>query len=580
MVGYFGAVAVDYDGTLTSDGRRPGDEVLDALRQARAGGLRVILVTGRIISELRESFPDVADHVDVVVAENGCVLDGPGMRRRLAPSVDAALVDALSRRGVRVRRGEVLLAGGAQDRAAAVEEIHRLELDCQLVFNRGEMMILPSGVTKGTGLFEAFGDLGVSRHSAIGVGDAENDHALLDECEVGVAVANALPSLQRSADVVLSRPDGLGFADLLRDIQRPGAPALHSRRWRVQLGSAVDGSSVSIPSSQTSVLVCGDSGSGKSYVAGLLAERLIAQGYCVLVVDPEGDHHALGRLRGVAVVDGRDGLPAPAAVVERFRQRFTSVVLDLCAVPEDRRRRYLRKLTAQVEASRVACGLPHWVIWDEAHESAAGMRLMTGAGPGSAPGHWGCCLVTYRPDLIEPEQVEGADALVVLRAASEGDERALDVLCRVSRRAPDDMRQLLGDLGPGEGLLVLGSGGGPPRRFQLGTRLTQHRRHLRKYAHGHLDAERSFHFRDRGDRMVAIAGNFSELERILHDCSDDVLEHHAAGGDLSRWISDVFADEDLAAAGADVERRLVAGEVTTAQARALLVDSVHAAYRT
>ena len=32
---------------------------------------------------------------------------------------------------------------------------------------------------------------------------------------------------------------------------------------------------------------------GKSYVAGLIAERLIGLGYCVVVIDPEGDHVGL-----------------------------------------------------------------------------------------------------------------------------------------------------------------------------------------------------------------------------------------------------------------------------------------------
>ena len=77
MVGYLRVLALDYDGTLTHDGRRPDDDVLDALRDARDAGLTVLLVTGRILLELQESFPDVADHVDLIVAENGCVLGGP-----------------------------------------------------------------------------------------------------------------------------------------------------------------------------------------------------------------------------------------------------------------------------------------------------------------------------------------------------------------------------------------------------------------------------------------------------------------------------------------------------------------------
>ena len=52
---YFRAVAIDFDGTL-ADGRvTPG--TLAALAEARARQIRVILVTGRIVSELLARSP-------------------------------------------------------------------------------------------------------------------------------------------------------------------------------------------------------------------------------------------------------------------------------------------------------------------------------------------------------------------------------------------------------------------------------------------------------------------------------------------------------------------------------------------
>lgn len=59
---YFRAVAIDYDGTL-ADGRVKPD-TLAALAEARARQIRVIVVTGRIMSELQAVFPDAWDHVD------------------------------------------------------------------------------------------------------------------------------------------------------------------------------------------------------------------------------------------------------------------------------------------------------------------------------------------------------------------------------------------------------------------------------------------------------------------------------------------------------------------------------------
>src|SRR5271163_103410 len=68
----FRAIALDYDGTLTTR-ERPADDVLSALRETRIAGITLLLVTGRVVSDLRRDFPDVGDYFDVVVAENGAV---------------------------------------------------------------------------------------------------------------------------------------------------------------------------------------------------------------------------------------------------------------------------------------------------------------------------------------------------------------------------------------------------------------------------------------------------------------------------------------------------------------------------
>jgi hypothetical protein len=169
--GYFRAVAIDFDGTLADGPVAPG--TLAALAEARARQIRVILVTGRIMSELRAVFPDVDDHVDAVVAENGAVLLVRAGLLRLAPPVDRAVSEGLAARGIAHRRGQVPVACAADDEPAASGVIRELGLDCQLVRNRGELMILPAGVTKGTGLLEALGALGLSRHNTIGVGDLD-----------------------------------------------------------------------------------------------------------------------------------------------------------------------------------------------------------------------------------------------------------------------------------------------------------------------------------------------------------------------------------------------------------------------
>jgi HAD superfamily hydrolase (TIGR01484 family) len=71
----FCALALDFDGTIAQrDQLDPA--VRAAIASLRAQGVVVILVTGRILSELRRVAGDL-HFVDAVVAENGAVLEFP-----------------------------------------------------------------------------------------------------------------------------------------------------------------------------------------------------------------------------------------------------------------------------------------------------------------------------------------------------------------------------------------------------------------------------------------------------------------------------------------------------------------------
>ncbi len=105
--------------------------------------------------------------------------------------------------------------------------------------NRGELMILPAGISKGTGLLAALSELGVSPHNVLAVGDAENDLALLQVAEIGVAVANAVPSLVEHADLVLEERNGAGVAALLAGPVLTGEQMIRPARPRIAIGRFV-----------------------------------------------------------------------------------------------------------------------------------------------------------------------------------------------------------------------------------------------------------------------------------------------------------------------------------------------------
>jgi hypothetical protein len=202
---------VDFDGTLTR-GAQPERAVLNVIQRLRAEQMRVILVTGRILSELRHSFSEVDSHFDAIVAENGAVLSSSdesisGRDQALASPVPMVLEDALVRHGVPVRRGQVLLACDSVYDTVVLTEIHRLGLECQVMYNRASLMVLPAGVSKATGLSEALSMFSLSPHNVIAIGDAENDHALLTMCLAALGAAEILridpthdPSLDLLAD--------------------------------------------------------------------------------------------------------------------------------------------------------------------------------------------------------------------------------------------------------------------------------------------------------------------------------------------------------------------------------------------
>jgi hydroxymethylpyrimidine pyrophosphatase-like HAD family hydrolase len=208
----FLALATDYDGTLARDGE-VGGATVEALRRLRASGRKAILVTGRELPELLRIFPHV-DLFDLVVAENGALLYFPKDRREqlLGEAPPARFLMALRERGVSpLSIGRVIIASTDSEGVTILDVIHSQGLDLQVVFNKGSVMILPSGMNKATGLAVALEHLGLSPQQVVGVGDAENDHPLLRYCGCGVAVANALPALKERADIVTrgSHEDGV-----------------------------------------------------------------------------------------------------------------------------------------------------------------------------------------------------------------------------------------------------------------------------------------------------------------------------------------------------------------------------------
>jgi len=563
--GYFRAVALDVDGTIAEhDEIFPG--VLEALRRTRESGIATLLVTGRTLEDLRATFPGLEGEVSAVVGENGAVLSSKGKVRALAAPVDSALGAELGSRGVAWHQGEVLLACSAADEVAVLASVRHLGLDYQLVANRDALMVLPAGVTKASGLAAALGALGLSRHNTIGVGDAENDHSLLDACEIGVAAAGAVDALRARADLVLDGSAGSGIVDLLGGSLLAGSERHPPVRWSVRLGTDASGLAVTLPASQVNVLVAGPTGEGKSYLAGLFAEQLVTLGYSVVVLDAEGDHVGLGDLPGVRVVDASAGTP-PHDAVDVLCWPGESVVVDLSGLAPEEQRARVEQLATEIEAERVARGVPQWVVVEEAHRALGRGRAAALFDTGAR----GCMLVTWRPDELADGPVDDVDAVVIVGSGS-ADLRLAGVLARIAGVDVQSAAAAMAEIGH-RGLIGRRSAPGVLVAFDPGPRRTSHYRHEHKYGTGgvtgDVTGDRRFYLRSDPDVPTGVtAGNLAELAVVLADCDPGVLRHHCPRGDFSRWIEDVFHDRMVVEQVRELERAVTASSPSTDVERA------------
>src|SRR5688572_24925486 len=274
------ALATDYDGTLAQHGRVDA-ATLASLERLAASGRKLILVTGRELPDLERVFPEL-HRFDKVVAENGALLYTPATRkaRALAEAPPAAFISELELRGVKpLSVGASIVATWHPMENLVLRTIRDLGLELQVIFNKGAVMVLPAGVNKASGLAVALEELGLSPHNVVAIGDAENDHALLQAVHVSVAVANAVPMLKAAADIVTRADHGAGVAELIDALVQSDLSDLQPQdaRRTLLLGVGEDETEVRIPALGRTMLVAGTSGSGKSTLTTSLLEQLRAR---------------------------------------------------------------------------------------------------------------------------------------------------------------------------------------------------------------------------------------------------------------------------------------------------------------
>ncbi|RWN15773.1 MAG: HAD-IIB family hydrolase [Mesorhizobium sp.] len=538
---YFIALAADYDGTLAHDGI-VAKKTLAALERFKKSGRKLVLVTGRELPDLKRVFPELS-LFDKVVAENGAMIYTPASEeeRVIAPSPEPKFVARLKRQGVKpLSVGRSIVATWEPHQATVLDIIKKMGLELEIIFNKGAVMILPSGINKATGLAAALQDLRLSPHNVVGVGDAENDHAFLQACGCSAAVDNAIPAVKDTANLVMRGARGKGVEQLIAKLIKRDHAIVPKRHDGIVLGSS-GGDDVYLSPSDT-ILIAGSSGIGKSTLATALTERFVESGFQFCVFDPEGDYDGL---EGAVRLGDGSSAPTKAQVLDLIAKADSNIVVNGLALRVDERPDFFADLLPGLSSFRRRTARPHWLVIDEAHHLLPKRRDDTRAVLSlELPG---TILITVHPEAISTDALRLVTAIIALGPKAK---EVVKVFCKETGIEPPK------DIPTPKGARVLfwrPQSGKKVKTVKVVEPRQSLKRHSRKYAEGQLDEAGSFYFHGPDNAMNLRAHNLMIFAQIADGIDDKTWEFHLRTGDYSKWFRHQIRDKDLARETAEAE---------------------------
>jgi len=267
--GPFKLLALDIDGTLVDRSLTVTPANLAALREAMAGGLRVVLATGRMFSSALRYAEQIGTEEPVIAYQGAVVRRPDGTLLREWPLSPAAAADAVrlareldlhlnlyaddhffvERMGpgaelyASVAQLEPVLvddlmkvAAGGSTKAVFVDQPRRLEEVEALVretlepasrvtFSMPEFLeVVDRGVSKAVALDYVCAGYGIRPEEVIAAGDGPNDRELFEYCGLAVAPSDAIAEVIAAADATVAPPRQDGIAELVhRYVGRGGA---------------------------------------------------------------------------------------------------------------------------------------------------------------------------------------------------------------------------------------------------------------------------------------------------------------------------------------------------------------------
>jgi len=246
---------------------------------------------------------------------------------------DPHFIRSLEEHGVRpISIGKVIVATWEPHETAVLQVIKELGLERQVIFNKGAVMILPSGINKASGLKALLNKLHYSIHNTVAIGDAENDGAMLELVECGVAVSNALTSVKGIADFTTSADYGKGVMELIDMLMKDDLKQIAPKfsKHCLELGNHRDGSLFSINPYRSGILLSGVSGGGKTTFTLAIIESLIRKSYQFCLIDPEGDYLNLER---TLVIGNETSIPPVEELIPLLNEPEQNLVFCILSIP-------------------------------------------------------------------------------------------------------------------------------------------------------------------------------------------------------------------------------------------------------
>lgn len=266
-------IAIDLDGTLLHSDRTLSDENRQAVQEAKAAGVQVVLCTGRPLRSMHYLLDEIGlrDEGDLAITYNGGLIqrtqDGEIVNQitfnrdqcldiyKLGKSLNMPVnfidLDYVYEPPYPVGAESVYMATNKnvpKDQALKFVDVGMDDLPDPFTINKIVMSrpaeeldaiipkipaayhekyniyksqpfileVLPQNVDKGYSM-RLLGDmLDLEKDQIMGIGDQENDLSLVENAGFGVAMENAIPLVKESADYITKTNDQNGVAHVIR----------------------------------------------------------------------------------------------------------------------------------------------------------------------------------------------------------------------------------------------------------------------------------------------------------------------------------------------------------------------------